>query len=272
MVDDATAAVVALPRVTATRYVEPLREGGSLPALMEADDLGTYVVKFIGAGQGRLALVAELVVGELAQRLGIRVPKLVMIDVAEAFGRREPDPEIQQLLLDSAGVNLGMDYLPRSIGYSGQNSIDADAAASILWLDALTVNVDRSWRNPNLLIWHGDLWAIDHGASLLFQHIWPDIAAFRTRPYSVDDHVLAAYVGRLPKVHAALAPQVTPDVVADILRLVPDDWLPGPGRGFRDRQTAEMTELPDANAVRALYAEYLVNRAASDSWVPRGES
>lgn len=247
-----------LPLVRAVRYVEPLREGGSLPGLVEADDLGTYVVKFRGAGQGPPTLVAEIVVGELGRRLGVRVPDLVLVDLDDAIGRREPDPEIQQLLLASAGLNLGMDFLPRSIGYDGHGRrAPLDEAAAILWLDALTVNVDRSWRNPNLLTWHGNLWAIDHGAALLFQHTWPSVDQFAKRPYPIEDHILAYAAGNLPAADAALAPRITRPLVDDVLALVPADWLPDvPG-----------TAGPDD--VRRLYVDYLTARAAaSATWLP----
>ncbi|WP_198663749.1 HipA family kinase [Jiangella endophytica] len=251
-----------LPVVRAVRYVEPLREGGSLPGLVEGDDLGTYVVKFRGAGQGPKTLVAEIVVGELARRLGIRVPDLALVELDDAIARREPDPEIQALLLASVGVNLGMDFLPRSLGYDGHGrQADAGDAAKVLWLDALTVNVDRSWRNPNLLTWHGQLWAIDHGAALLFQHTWPGVEAFAARPYPIDDHVLAFAADGLPAAAAELAPQVTPSALAEILTLVPDDWLP------------EVPGLDGAgpDAVRAVYADHLAARAAASStWLPAG--
>ena len=156
-----------LESTSVIRYVTPLREVGSLPGLVEADDLGTYVVKFHGAGQGPNVLVAEVIVGELARRLGIRVPELKTIELDEAIGRREPDPEVQQLLVASAGTNLAVDFLPGSLGYDGTSfRPDPQVAARILWLDALVANVDRSWRNPNLLVWHATLWAIDHGAVL----------------------------------------------------------------------------------------------------------
>lgn len=250
-----------LPVVRAVRYVEPLREGGSLPGLVEGDDLGTYVVKFRGAGQGPKTLVAEIVVGELARLLGIRVPDLVLADLDEAIARREPDPEIQALLLASVGLNLGMDFLPRSLGYDGHGRrADAVDAAKVLWLDALTVNVDRSWRNPNLLTWHGRLWAIDHGAALLFHHTWPGVVEFAERPYPIDDHVLAFAADQLASVDRELAPQVTPSALAEILALVPDDWLP------------EVPSLAGAepDAVRAVYADYLAARAAaSQAWLPK---
>jgi hypothetical protein len=243
--------VESLRRVQATRYVEPLREGGSLPGLVESDDLGIYVVKFRGAGQGVKALIAEIVVGELGRRLGIPVPEQVIISVDEALGRQEPDPEIQELMLASTGDNLGIDFLPRAIGYDGVAwQPDPIAAGRILWLDGLTVNVDRSWRNPNLLVWHHGLWAIDHGAALLFQHTWPGTATFAIRPYPIDDHALAPFATQLTAVDAELAPLVTRELLAEILQLVPDEWL-----GEDDRGT---------------YVDYLAARAkASAEWLPK---
>lgn len=247
-----------MPTIRATRYVAPLREGGSLPGLMEGDDLGTYVVKYTGAGQGPLPLVAEIVVGGLARHIGVPVPHMVLIDLDEAIGRREPDPEIQHLLRASAGINLGIDFLPRSLAYTGwRDTLDPATAHAILWLDALTVNVDRSWRNPNLLVWHGELWAIDHGAALLFHHTWPEVATFATRPYPLDDHVLADLAGGLPDTDALLSPKVTADVLGEVLRLVPDAWLPEP------------PGLDGPDDVRARYVEYLIARVqSSQQWLP----
>ena len=160
--------------MTATRYVTPLREGGSLPAIVEADDFGTYVLKFRGAGQGRKALVAELVAGEIARHLGLLVPEVVLAYLAPELGRSEPDPEIQDLLKMSAGLNLALDYLPGSLGFDPLvEPPDSDLASRIVWFDALVTNVDRTPRNTNLLVWHNRLWLIDHGASLYFHHNWP---------------------------------------------------------------------------------------------------
>jgi hypothetical protein len=243
--------VEPLRTVQATRFVEPLREGGSLPGLVEANDLGTYVVKFRGAGQGLKALIAEVVVGELARKLSIPVPELVVVELDTAIGRVEPDPEVQDLLLASTGSNLGVDFLPRSLGYDGVSfRPDPAVAAVILWLDALTVNVDRSWRNPNLLVWHHQLWAIDHGAALLFHHTWPSPAEFAARPYPLDDHALAPFARGLPVANQELAPLVTDDLLTEVVALVPEDWLP-------------VEE-------RARYVEYLAARAAANgSWLPR---
>jgi hypothetical protein len=172
--------------VTATRYVTPLREGGSLPAIVEADDSGLYVVKFRGAGHGTKALVAEVVTGELARAAGLRVPELVRIEVAESLGRNEPDPEIRDLLRASVGSNLGLDYLPGSITFDpvAGPAPAAGEASDIVWFDAFTSNVDRTARNPNLLCWHGRLWLIDHGAALYFHHAWDDEVARSRSPFA----------------------------------------------------------------------------------------
>ncbi len=190
--------MTSLTTVRATRYVVPLREGGSLPGIVEADDLGTYVCKFRGAGQGLRVLVAEVVVGELARRLGLAVPELVAVDLDPAIARYEADEEVQDLLNASLGLNLGIDFLPGAFGFDSGCAPDPEVAARVLWLDALTANVDRSWRNPNLLMWHGRLWAIDHGACLYFHHSWSGGVGsperFARQPYAVDDHVLGAFV------------------------------------------------------------------------------
>jgi len=252
---------VTLRHVAATRYVAPLREGGSLPGLVEADDLGTYVCKFRGAGQGLKVLVAEVVVGELARALGIRTPDLVTVDLVEAIGRYEADEEVQDLLTASIGLNLGVDFLPGSFGYDAGCTPDPAVAASVLWLDALTANVDRSWRNPNLLVWHGDLWAIDHGACLYFHHGWSggvgSAERFARQPYAADDHVLVAHRAGVPDADARLAPQVTADLLGDVLAQVPDAWLePVPG-----------AESPAA--LRAAYTEFLLARVAGErAWLP----
>lgn len=162
-----------LTEVTAIRYVTPLREGGSLPGIVEADDLGTYVMKFTGAGQGRKTLVAEVVCGQLGRRLGLRVPELVRMQLDPVIGLSEPDQEVQELLKASGGLNLGMDYLPGSLGFDPLAfEVGAQEAGRVVWFDALIGNVDRSWRNPNLLVWHGQLWLIDHGATMIWHHGW----------------------------------------------------------------------------------------------------
>ena len=220
----------ALPHVTAIRYVTPLREGGSLPGLMEADDLGTYVVKFRGAGQGRKVLVAEIVGGELARGLGLPVPDLVTVALDPALGASEPDQEVQELLRASPGLNLGMDFLPGALTYSpvADAGIDPALAADIVWFDGLVTNVDRSPRNPNLLMWHGRLWLIDHGAALYVQHSWddPDTHARGAFP-AIAEHVLLPVAGPIGEADERLAPRVTPELLREVLAAVPADWLGG---------------------------------------------
>jgi hypothetical protein len=251
-----------IERTRATRYVAPLREGGSLPGLVEAADLGFYVAKFRGAGQGLPVLVAEVVVGELARALGLRTPRLVALDLDEAIARYEADEEVQDLLRASIGLNLGVDFLPGSFGYDPSVAVDPDLAARVLWLDAYVANVDRSWRNPNLLVWHGDLWLIDHGASLYFHHGWrgglTDPQRFATQPWELGEHVLAGHVDGVAGVDEAMAAAVTDDVLAEVLAQVPDEWLsPVPG-----------AETPDA--LRAAYHSFLAARRDSGRpWLPR---
>ncbi len=258
----ATAVMTDLDRVRATRYVTPLREGGSLPGLVEADDLGIYVCKFRGAGQGLRALVAEVVVGELARSLGIDVPELVVAELTADIARFEADEEVQDLLSASIGLNLGIDFLPGAFGYDATSRPDPETAARVLWLDALTANVDRSWRNPNLLLWHGRLWAIDHGACLYFHHAWSggigSAQRFAAQPYSLTDHVLSAHAGGLGDADAALAPLLTRDLLADVVARVPEEWLePVPG--------ATTTQ------VRAAYVDFLLARAQGPrSWITGG--
>src|SRR5256714_80847 len=215
-----------LPTVTATRYVTPLREGGSLPGLVEASDLGTYVVKFRAAGQGRKALVAEVVAGELARALGLPVPALVGVELDPAIGAAEPDGEIQELLKGSKGLNLGMDYLPGSLGYDPLAfPVEPELASQVLWFDALVRNVDRSWRNPNLLLWHRKLYLIDHGASLIFHHNWPGAQKGALVPFDATDHVLAAYAKDMPAADSALAPRVNEELLRSVVAIVPEERL-----------------------------------------------
>ena len=252
-----------LRQVTATRYVLPLREGGSLPGLLEADDLGTYVVKFRGAGQGRKALVAEIIVAELAKAVGLRVPEMVLVELDPELARAEPDQEIQDLLRASAGLNLGVDYLPRSFGFDpAADEVDPETAAKVVWFDALVLNVDRSWRNPNLLCWHGDLWLIDHGAALYFAHNWPTAHAVAQKPYAqVQDHVLLPLAAPIPSVGAATATLLTPDILQSAVQMAPDAWL-ADEPGF---------DAPDD--VRAAYVDVLTQRLSSpELWVPALEA
>jgi hypothetical protein len=250
---------IPLPRIAATRYVLPLREGGSLPALVEADDLGTYVMKFTGAGQGRKALVAEIVCAGIAGGLGLRVPELALIELDPLLGRVEPDQEVQDLLRASAGTNLGVDYLPGSLGFDAAvDPVDPGLAASVVWFDALVQNVDRSWRNPNLLTWHGELWCIDHGAALYFAHAWERRASAGDRPYAqAADHVLLGVAGSLEAAYADLAPRVTEALLREATDAVPDVWL------------ADEPGFAAPEDVRDAYVEVLLARlAARSSWLP----
>jgi hypothetical protein len=244
-----------LPSVTATRYVTPLREGGSLPGLMEADDLGTYVVKWRAAGQGVKVLVAEVVCAQLARALGLPVPAIVTVDVAPELAVGEPDVEVQELLQRSAGRNLGLDYLPGALDFdAAAGDVDAALAGRVLWFDALVGNVDRSWRNPNMLFWHGRLQLIDHGAALTFHHNWPGAAAAVSRPYDAGSHALIECAPDVVAADAALAPLVTRDLLEAVLAQVPDDWLAD------DASPAEL---------RTRYVDHLVARlAARDAWLP----
>jgi hypothetical protein len=235
-----------LRTVEATRYVAPLREGGSLPGLREADDDGLYVLKFRGAGQGPKALVAEVVAGELARALGLPVPEIVLVAVDPELGRAEPDPEIQELIAASPGTNVGVDFLPGSLAYSPASpaDIDADLAADVVWFDALVTNVDRTPRNPNLLVWHGRPWLIDHGAALYLQHdesVWPDQAARRTFPL-IAQHVLLAVASSIADADARLAQRVEPVLVERLVTEVPDAWLGADG-AERDRRRAAYVEF-----------------------------
>ncbi|MGY0022443.1 HipA family kinase [Streptomyces sp. YJ-C3] len=241
-----------LTEVTATRYVTPLREGGSLPGLVEADDLTAYVMKFTGAGQGRKTLVAEVICGQLARALGFRVPDLVALDLDPVIGLGEPDPEVQELLKASGGTNLGMRFLPRALGFDPlAYAVDPLEAGRVVWFDALINNVDRSWRNPNMLVWRGDLWLIDHGASMIWHHNWRGAPAWAARPYDATDHALAPFGPDVEAAAAELAPRVTEDLLARAAADVPDVWLVDEP-GF---------DHPDA--VRRAYVETLAERAAT---------
>ena len=214
-----------LRKVTAVRYVTPLREGGSLPGLVEADDDGLYVLKFRGAGQGPKALAAEVVVGELARALGLPVPELVLAELDPELARAEPDPEIQDLIRASAGVNLGVDFLPGALPYVASRPPSPELAASVVWLDALVENVDRTPRNPNLLRWHGRLLLIDHGAALFVHHASGDPVALARRPFAaIRDHVLLPAAGSILEADARLARVARPDAAA---ALVPAEWADG---------------------------------------------
>lgn len=244
-----------LRTVTVTRYVTPLREGGSLPAIVEADDDGLYVLKFRGAGQGPRALVAELVAGEIARALGLPVPELVFAELAQELARTEPDPEIHALIHDSAGLNLALDYLPGSVTFDPLvHAIDADLAARIVWFDGFVTNVDRTPRNTNMLMWHRRPWLIDHGASLYFHHApgWQDEPARARDPFALlDRHVLRARAGSLAAVDAMLTPALGGEVLEAIVGAVPAPWLQG-----------GVPEL-DVAPLRAAYVAYLRARLAA---------
>ncbi len=241
-----------LKEAIATRFITPLREGGSLPGLVEADDHGTYVIKFTGAGQGRKTLVAEVVAGELARRLGFRVPRLLTLDLDPDLGLGEPDERVQELLRSSGGTNLGMDFLSGALGFDPLAfPVGPEEAGRILWFDALVNNVDRSWRNPNLLWWRGEVWLIDHGATMIWQHNWPGAEKSAARPYDASDHVLKPFAPDVAAAAAALAPRVTEELLAEVTAEIPDAWL-ADEPGF---------DTPDE--LRRAYARPLLLRAAA---------
>jgi hypothetical protein len=220
---------LSLRTVTATRYVTPLREGGSMPGLVEGDDDGLYVLKFRGAGQGPGALAAEVIAGELARALGLPVPEIVLLDLDPALGRAEPDPEIQDLIAASGGLNVGLDFLPGALPFDGD--VDPVLAADVVWFDALVTNVDRTPRNPNLLAWHGDLWLIDHGAALYHQHGADALAPLARRPFpAIRDHVLLPCAGSIAEADARLAPRIGDGLLEAIVGAVPAAWLGGEER------------------------------------------
>jgi hypothetical protein len=239
-----------LRTVNATRYVTPLREGGSLPAIVEADDAGLYVLKFRGAGQGPKVLVAEIIVGELARAAGLPMPEIVFIELDADLARTEPDAEIQQLIRASAGLNLAFDYLPGSVTFDPvADQPDASLASSIVWLDAYVTNVDRTPRNANLLIWHRKLWLIDHGAALYFHHGWSESSDASANPFAaIRDHVLLKYASELGAVDAMMSARLTPELIGEIVALVPDAWL------ATDRAFATPA------AARAAYVKHLSQR------------
>ncbi|MFC9289017.1 HipA family kinase [Streptomyces sp. NPDC057052] len=240
-----------LKEVIATRFVTPLREGGSLPGLVEADDLAAYVLKFTGAGQGRKTLVAEVVCGELARRLGLRVPRLVTVELDAVLGLGEPEQQVQDLLRSSGGTNLGMDFLSGALGFDPLAfPVGPAEAGRIVWFDALVNNVDRSWRNPNLLVHRGDLWLIDHGATMIWHHNWPSAEASAARPYDATDHALARFRPDVEAAATELAPLITADLLAEVTAEIPDVWLTDEP-GF---------DTPDA--LRRAYAAPLLARAA----------
>lgn len=237
--------------LTATRYVTPLREGGSLPAVVEADDDGLYVLKFKGAAQGPKSLVAELVAGEIGRALGLLVPELVFMELDPALGRNELDPDIQALLKASPGLNLALDYLPGALAYDPLRTPKPDPAlaSAIVWFDAYVTNVDRTARNPNMLIWHKNIWLIDQAASLYFHHTWNDYLERSRNPFqAVKDHVLLPFASDLGQVDTTLKKLLTSTILQEIVNLIPDSWV-GDDNFFAN---------PDE--YRAAYFAYLTNR------------
>lgn len=218
-----------LETLRATRYVTPLREGGSLPALVEADDDGLYVLKFRGAGQGRKALIAELLAGEMGRALGLPIPRQAFMELAPELGRNEPDPEIRSLLEASLGLNFAMDYLPGSIAFDPvANVVDPELASQIVWFDAFVMNVDRTARNTNMLMWHKKLYLIDHGASLFFHHQWQTAANKFESPFpAIRDHVLLRSASDIVGAGRTLLSVLTHDLFRSLVRLIPEGWLEG---------------------------------------------
>lgn len=258
-----------LRTVQVTRYVTPLREGGSLPAIAEADDEFLYVLKFRGAGQGVKSLVAEIIGGEIARTLGLKVPEIVFALLDPAFGRTEPDEEIQDLLKASVGLNLGLHYLTGSITYDpAVTAIDALTASRIVWLDSLLTNVDRTARNTNMLFWNKELWLIDHGASLYFHHSWDGAPATyleqAKRPFTqIKDHVLLPWASRLDEVDQAFRAILTPEKINSIVALLPDEWLTGSPSGQSPFGQSSPGQSPDE--IRGVYASFLNTRISVSS-------
>ncbi|HET7553837.1 MAG TPA: HipA family kinase [Gemmatimonadaceae bacterium] len=245
-----------LPVFTATRYVQPLREGGSLPAVVEMSSGDLFVVKFRGAGQGAKALVAELIAGLLARALGLPTPELAIVEVPPPFGRSEPDPEIQDLLRASHGVNVGVRYLDGAFNFdpgAAGDLVSVDLAARIVWFDALLTNPDRTHRNPNVLVWERKPWLIDHGAALYAHHDWSSVDEARTRsPFSlIKQHVLLAQSGDLEAADASMSKQLSSAVIDDVLAAVPDALLVAPPLD---------THTPSPDAARERYRSYLLTR------------
>src|SRR3954453_1927461 len=242
--------------VTATEYVTPLREGGSLPAIVNGDDDGTYVVKFRGAGQGVRALIAELISGELGRALGLPVPEIVFVQLDARMAKTEPDAEIQELLTKSEGVNIGLDYLPGSITFDPiiERTMDGRSrlASAIVWFDALVTNVDRTAKNTNLLLWHRDLWMIDHGAALIFHHNWNAYPERSGNPFrQIGEHVLLRWASEIAEVDAELAAILTAEAIEGVVELIPESWL------------GDEPRFPTIAAHRLGYRDYLMQRLAS---------
>lgn len=239
-----------LRTINVTRYITPLREGGSLPALAEADDDFKYVLKFKGAGHGVKALIAELIGGEIARALELKIPELVYANLDEAFGRTEADEEIQDLLQGSQGLNLALHFLSGAINFDPVvTTVDAKLASEIVWLDAFITNVDRTSKNTNMLIWHKELWLIDHGACLYFHHSWNNWEQHARSPFAlIKDHVLLAKADLLEQTDLKFKKLLTPDILKEIVALIPEEWL----------QWTEVEATPDE--LRAIYLQFLLIR------------
>jgi hypothetical protein len=240
-------------RVTATRYVTPLREGGSLPAIVEADDDGLYVAKFRGAGHGVKALVAELIAGEIGRALGLLVPEIVLLDFDPRLAAAEPDPEIRELLQRSSGINVGLDFLPGALGFDPAAGFrpPPELCADIVWFDAFVTNVDRDARNTNMLVWHKRLWLIDHGSALYIHHSWRDPEAHARRPLAeIKNHVLLPFANSIFDADDRLAPKLSRGLIEGIVASVPGDWLPPEPSAGLDSEAAQ----------RAAYVDYLGRR------------
>ena len=236
--------------VNAARYVTPLREGGSLPAIIEADDEGMYVLKFRGAGQGTKALIAEVIAGELARAAGLLVPELVFVNLDPEIAKTEPDPEIQDLIRASGGINLGLDYLPGSVMFDPvADKPDAGLASRIVWFDAYITNVDRTPRNANMLMWHRRLWLIDHGAALYFHHSWTDMDQRAKAPFAlIKEHILLPFANSIETADEAMTKSINEEVIKQVVDLVPDDWMKD---GSPFSTTGENTQA---------YVDYLTTR------------
>ncbi|AWG26990.1 HipA family kinase [Flavobacterium kingsejongi] len=241
-----------LRTVNVTRYISPLREGGSLPALAEADDDFKYVLKFKGAGHGVKALIAELIGGEVARELGLQLPELVFANLDEAFGRTEADEEIQDLLQGSQGMNLALHFLSGALTFDPVvTQTEPKLASQIVWLDAFITNVDRTFRNTNMLIWHKELWLIDHGAALYFHHSWINWEQHAKSPFAlIKDHVLLPQASELETVNQEYKALLTPEKIRQITALIPEDWL----------QWEDTEESPEA--LREVYSQFLITRLA----------
>lgn len=239
-----------LRTVNVTRYITPLREGGSLPALAEGDDGFKYVVKFRGAGHGTKALISELIGGQIAQLLGFSIPELVFVNLDEAFGRSEGDEEIQDLLQNSKGLNLGLHFLSGAFTFDPVvTHVDPKLASQIVWMDAFLTNVDRTVRNTNMLIWHKELWLIDHGATLYFHHSWVNWEKYAVSPFSqIKDHVLLPYASRLDEVDVEFKKILTSEKIVEIVDLIPDEWLEWGNEG------------ETAGDIKKIYLQFLIER------------